>query len=208
MVKFHWIQTGSVTFFLVKSHWIQTGFVISFIVHWHCIQTGFVIPFMVQWHLKFIGFVYGSFIAHWQWIQSQSFTAWRIKRIAKSDWIQTGLVAWRIRSNAKMRVLLYGAVPLVPDWICHLLYDALALDPGLVAMPNESGSRLDLSPSSWCSSTGCRLDLSSPLCALVLDWTENGFVAIRGSQLWRLYNFSHQGCTHGGEKKDSDCFLF
>ena len=43
--------------------------------------------------------------------------------------------------------------------------------------------------------------------ALVLDWTENGFVAIRGSQLWGLYNFSHQGCTHGGEKK-KDCFLF
>ena len=28
-----------------------------------------------------------------------------------------------------------------------------------------------------------------------LDW--GGFVAIiKGSQLWRLYNFSHQGCTH------------
>ena len=68
-------------------------------------------------------------------------------------------------------------------------------------MPEVSGSRMDLSPSSWCSSMGSRLDLSSPLCALVLDWTENGFVALRGSQLWRLYNFSHQGCTHGGEKK-------
>ena len=45
-------------------------------------------------------------------------------------------------------------------------------------MPNESGSRLDLSPSSCCSSMGSRLHLSSPLCALVLDWTENGFVAI------------------------------
>ena len=69
-------------------------------------------------------------------------------------------------------------------------------------MPNESGSRLDLSPSSCCSSIGSRLHLSSPLCALVLDWTENGFVAIiRGSQLWWLYNFSHQGCTRPGEKK-------